>query len=388
MKIEVNKEIIKDYKINQLVSIDLLKGIAICMVILVHSIQRISNLSSAFDVFKFGQMGCQIFFVVSGYSIAQSWSKYRNKQKGIKLFYVKRFLSIAPGYYLTIFIIHTLNIILSISIGESIGHSTNSEPISILCNLFFLHGFLPFCNNNVVPGGWYIGTTAIFYIFFPIIFIVMYSIGKNRKYLPIFINIVTIIIIIAVSYLFGYENYLLSNNVFVYLSCLVQLPCFALGIQLWIEKQGQYSENKNYKIELIISIIIFIYSIYLFFKSTWKYKFMIIPTLVGYATYFALKYLLVLEKNMNYRGNKIITKIGNKSYFIYLVHSFFVWTMPIGIEMILNNFKIVYNPNILYIILLPLMFVFSYVMSIALEKICTPITKKIIKRLNYLLGYK
>lgn len=377
---KVSKKIRKDCEKNRLVSIDLLKGIAICMVILVHSRQQISNLSSVFDIFKFGQMGCQIFFVVSGYSIAQSWSKYRNKQKGIQSFYIKRFASIAPGYYLTIFIIHTLNIILNMGIGKGIGFSENSQPISVLCNLLFLNGLLPFCNNNVAPGGWYIGTTVIFYTLFPLIFIVIDNMGKYKKYLPVIINILTIIIITIVSSLFGHEDYLLANNGFVYFSCLVQLPCFILGIQLWIEKKEQYSENKKYNINPIISIIFLIYSIFLFFKSTLKYKFIIIPTLVGYATYFALKYLLVLEQNMIYRNNKIIIKIGNKSYFIYLVHCFFAYTMPLGIVMVLNHFNIIYNPNILYIILLPLMFVFSYVMSIALEKICTPITKKIIKR--------
>ena len=376
---EISKKITTDSKKNHLVSIDFLKGIAICMVILVHSRQKISNLSSIFNIFTFGQMGCQIFFVVSGYSIAQSWSKYRDKQKGIRSFYIKRFASIAPGYYLTILIIHTLNVILNMSIGKNIGFSTNSQPISVLCNFLFLNGFLPFCNNNVAPGGWYIGTTAIFYLFFPLIFIIIERIGKYKKYLPVLINIFTIIIIIAISSLFGHEDYLLANNGFVYFSCLVQLPCFILGIQLWNEKQEQYSVNKNYFIEPIISVILLSCSLFLFFKGTWKYKFIIIPTLVGYATYFALKYLLALEQNLNYRNNTIVTKIGNKSYFIYLVHCFFAYTMPLGIQIVLNYFNIVYNSNILYLILLPFMFIFSYMMSIVLEKICTPITKKIIK---------
>lgn len=57
----------------RLESLDIIKGIAIIMAILVHSTQRITNLPVAFDLFQFGQMGCQFFFGVSGYLAPHSY---------------------------------------------------------------------------------------------------------------------------------------------------------------------------------------------------------------------------------------------------------------------------------------------------------------------------
>ena len=78
--------------------IDLYKGIAIIMVILVHSTQRFANLSNVFQIFNVGQFGCQIFFVLSGYLSMKSCEQDKNR------FYRKKFCAIAPGYYLLILI--------------------------------------------------------------------------------------------------------------------------------------------------------------------------------------------------------------------------------------------------------------------------------------------
>lgn len=45
--------------------LDIIRGVSIWMVILVHSQQKFSDLSDFFDILKFGQMGCQIFIVLS-----------------------------------------------------------------------------------------------------------------------------------------------------------------------------------------------------------------------------------------------------------------------------------------------------------------------------------
>ena len=115
------------------------------MVILVHSRQRINGLSKTFDFLNFGQMGCQIFFVISGYLTANSLQRNNNAT----VFWKKRFASIAPECYVMILITQILNAILR-NWNFDLGFAENSSLVSIICNVFFLQGLLPFCNNNVI----------------------------------------------------------------------------------------------------------------------------------------------------------------------------------------------------------------------------------------------
>ena len=78
---------------NRLKSLDILKGIAITMVVLVHYNQSYANNINAF---KFGQMGCQVFFVLSGFSVTSSFCKIiqNNNNNNRLIVSVKKFYNI------------------------------------------------------------------------------------------------------------------------------------------------------------------------------------------------------------------------------------------------------------------------------------------------------
>jgi len=142
-------------------SIDILRGIAILMVILAHSVQRFGELSKFFRYFSFGQMGCQVFFTISGFCCAISYVNSIRRHPnggGISEFYKKRYLSLAPSYYVMILVTFILNTLTLAIWNRTIGFAENRNPLAILCNLLFIHGLLPFCNNNVMSGAWYVGT--------------------------------------------------------------------------------------------------------------------------------------------------------------------------------------------------------------------------------------
>lgn len=158
--------------------IDLYKGIAIIMVILVHSTQRFANLSNVFQIFNVGQFGCQIFFVLSGYLSMKSCEQDKNR------FYRKKFCAIAPGYYLLILITVILDALVRLVTNGEHDLGKNTSGIAILCNVLFLNGILPFCYNNVVGGGWYIGTISIMYFFTPYIYNFLQIINK-KHFVPV-----------------------------------------------------------------------------------------------------------------------------------------------------------------------------------------------------------
>jgi peptidoglycan/LPS O-acetylase OafA/YrhL len=57
------------------------KGIAIMMVIMVHSAIRFDIPNSLSFITRFGQMGCQIFFVISGFSLMLSFDRHQYSLK-------------------------------------------------------------------------------------------------------------------------------------------------------------------------------------------------------------------------------------------------------------------------------------------------------------------
>ena len=140
-------------------TIDFIRGIGIAMIFLVHYGQAFGN-----PLFtRIGQMGCQAFFFASGYTCSISFKKNTN----IKVFYKKRYISLAYGYYTILTVTVFANIIFKLLLNIDF-YGTNTGPVSIICNILMIHGLLPFCNNNVFPGGWFVGTIVIMYLLHPL----------------------------------------------------------------------------------------------------------------------------------------------------------------------------------------------------------------------------
>lgn len=162
-------------------SLDILKGIAMIMVIMVH-------LEQSFDLckwFYYFQQGCPIFFVCSGFGIAtlicRRYPLLNSDKIELKRYYFSRFKALAPGWYLAMIFIFGINSIMLLFTGRTLSFGSNRNPMAILINIAFLHGLVPSCNNNVMPGGWYIGTTAILYSITPLILSMMNK-SKSRKF--------------------------------------------------------------------------------------------------------------------------------------------------------------------------------------------------------------
>lgn len=351
--------------------IDFFKGIAIIMILLAHSTQRIEGLNLVNQLFSFGQMGCQIFFLISGYTISLSWKRYKEKHSKLS-FLIHRAGGILTGWYLAIFITHLINIILEIKLGKSLGFGQNNEFISIICNLLFLNGLLPFCNNNVVAGGWFIGTLIILYILTP----TLYELVKkyNRKVsLSVIFFIFSLIIAEALNYIFKID---ISNNSFYYFNFINQISCYTLGIELYFNYEDKRFSNKIY---LILFVCCFIVSTLIFYFPIFNISYEIVPYIFSVSIYC---YIKTSAYKINILESTVIENFGKNTYYIYLVHCFFCYTFPIGIQIFLNKINLVVEPIIIYIICLPFMLIFSYYVAIKFKKICIDIQGEIIwKRL-------
>lgn len=326
----------------------LFKGIAIMGVLFCHYSQ-IFNIDFLFNkISLFGQMGCQIFFLLSCFTLSISFEK---KHENYFSFLKKRYMKLFLEWYIMI-ILFAL-----IASKNNINIFDKTYLIGIILNLFFLHGLNNnlLINNKIVYGGWFVGTIVIFYILFPFLYKLF---KKYNHFISFYIFIFSCVIMSLITLLF---NVKVNNNSYFYYFFLNQLPCFSLGFYLYY----LYSNKLINKVKNSFSkfLFLFLIAIILFYKN-FSFSFIFLPFIFGLSIIYA--YIFVnnhfrIKKN-NFFVN-LLYKFGLNSWYIYLCQSIIIFFI---FPWFLNCFAI--NSIYIYIIFLPLCFAFCYFAGICLLK--------------------
>ena len=302
--------------------IDSIRGIAILMVILVHTSQEINNLKGIPKLISnYGQMGVQLFFVASAYTLCLSASRKKNESQPLIKYAIRRYFRIAPVYYFGILGYFLLSLVVSIYYNREMIVPAQYSFKNIASNLFFFNGFFKPGNNNIVPGGWSIGTEMAFYVVFPILYFI-----ASKSLIKSFRNIIFFIIAgLVFSQIFlitlSLKGILIENNNFLYYNLITQITVFILGI-------GYYSLNllpnlkHRWKIDLF-GFIFFTYISIFLWRLNINYLFSLIPLVSGLSFVFLME---IFRKNELLNRN-IIVKIGKISYSMYIIHFIFAQTL-------------------------------------------------------------
>lgn len=318
-------------------SIDLLRGIAAISVALFHFviISRLVFPSLFKDVFRFGHLGVQVFFVVSGFVIPYSMYKGNYTLKKIKTFFKKRLIRLEPPYIASIFLIFILNYIFYIS------PYWHEEIIDVTWSQLLFHlGYL----NSVFQEGWInqvywsLGIEFQYYILMAFIFYFI-----NHK--PLVWSI-TFVFLLSLSIFIPLESYVFNH-----------LPFFILGILIF-----RFLTKKD-------SIYFFLFFIFItLLVISYKYEFAVEYII---AATFPFLFFFVFKKSSKLGGF-----LGDISYSLYLIH------IPIGQRIIrvgADFTNSVYSETLLIILTLGLTMFCSYIFYLIFEK---P-TRNFAKRLKY-----
>lgn len=305
-------------------SIDIMRGVAILMVIVVHMQQVIVGTTRISWYAQYGQMGVQLFFVASAFTLCNSYDGPLGAPHKKAKFWLRRYFRIAPGYYTGIL----LYFIASCVFGY---HSGAYTARNVVANVFFVNGLYPPANNNIVPGGWSIGTEMLFYVLFPALFrgysrirhtIVYYlvpvvSLAANYLVVLVLSGIMPSIPDSLVAYL------AVNNNSFSYYSVLAQLPVFLVGMSLYHLHRSGHFEAIHSSVLVVGFAFLTSCGFYAFFHHglIWR-PFLLIPflTATGMASLF-----LVLERF--HVAWPPLRRVGLLSYSGYLVSSFFIFVV-------------------------------------------------------------
>jgi peptidoglycan/LPS O-acetylase OafA/YrhL len=137
--------------------IDVLRGLAILMVILIHVGTNNLIQGSIRNFTEYGSRGVQLFFIVSAFTLFRSVSKKFNA----KSFYIRRFARIAPMFFLAL-------IFYAIIGYFGLWKWRNEGGVSTYILIIpFLHGLSPYGYNSLVPGGWSVACEFLFYYSLP-----------------------------------------------------------------------------------------------------------------------------------------------------------------------------------------------------------------------------
>jgi peptidoglycan/LPS O-acetylase OafA/YrhL len=162
-----------------------LRAISVLLVIAYHlenSLDQVSYPAFLKPVLN-GHLGVNMFFVISGFIITVLLKKEMDRTSDISLskFYIRRVLRILPAYYFLLLIYFLLQLSGLVFLDRT--------------DWFFSLTLLKQFNN---PGGitshlWTISAEEIFYVFYPLLFITLYS--QHKKLLN---NILILIILVLV----------------------------------------------------------------------------------------------------------------------------------------------------------------------------------------------
>jgi peptidoglycan/LPS O-acetylase OafA/YrhL len=299
--------------------IDSSRGIAILMVVFVHTSQSIKGLNPhTIDLTEFCQLGVQLFFVLSAVTMCNSLEKVNLGKKNILLFYLKRFFRIAPLYYAGIIIYFSISLLLNYRDSGILKADEQYNPLNIISNVVFVHGFYRPANNNIVPGGWSIGTEMVFYLMVPFLFL-FYKHLKNK----VIFLIIPFLFLVSNLVIFNMVNERLLLNkdqiIFIYYNLFNQLPVFLIGISYFFYFRTY--ENKqpgNFK-WMTVSIFVFIFSLFAMAKI--RYNISLTPVLSAVSFVF----LIEVFRNCHFLINRVLVRIGQLSYSIYIFHFIFAW---------------------------------------------------------------
>lgn len=293
--------------------IDTLRGIAILMVIAVHASHGLKNSESLIKTaFGFGGYGVQLFFVASAMTLCMSLENNYGKPRWLIKYAVRRYFRIAPMYYIGIVIYFFWSFAKNYTQHGLLGPLPQYTLGNILANLFFIHGFFPEAYNNIVPGGWSIGTEVAFYVLFPCLFL-LYRLIKRPLLLSMFLLAGCYLLISLVQL---WLDQTIAGSDFLYFNITNQLQVFIIGMLGF------------YYLPVICRLHPVFLCLVIFFFSALGYNFWTLPmhnarflALAAYASAFVG--LAALAARTKFKG-AWLGETGRRSFSMYVVHFLFM----------------------------------------------------------------
>ncbi|HCJ6015341.1 TPA: acyltransferase [Escherichia coli] len=295
---------------NKILSIQYMRGIAALLVVLFHfrmplnGVYEQKNLGDL--LFINGSIGVDLFFIISGYIISFA----TEKPESTITFALKRIFRIWPVY---IFLLISMCLI-------------DNSDYSFIKSLFFIHAdyskHAPFFGYSMIASAW----TLTFEIYFYIIFMISMCISHKYRILISSLSIMTLNI--SLQYIFNHEYSLAGYATAHYYGfmtpaikvlsspMMLEFVCGMLAYRLL----SLFNKSNN---EILISFLrYFFYASAIYFIYVFSSGYNANHGLFGFGIASLLLFISVvaLEKTSCIFHSKIMLKLGDLSYSMYISH--------------------------------------------------------------------
>jgi len=361
--------------------IDGLRFIAIISVVLFHLFGFIAekdnhtylnNLEFSFlkNIFNHGDLGVNLFFVLSGFILALPFARHYikfTKKVNLKSYFYRRLTRLEPPYIILMTVLCVAYVYSDrIQITEAIN--------SFLASLVYSHNIIFNSPSFINVVAWSLEIEIQFYILVPILSLLFSVKNKNKRRIGI---LAAIVLAILVSYYSNLKFHFISDY----------LHYFLIGFLL----VDYFLEDNTKKISTILRSSVSLLSLFMLFyfdKSYFAFKHgELVWELVLVSLIFISYYNIIIHKSLSFFSNKIITNIGGMCYSIYLLHYIIIGF--VGNPLLKLNFSgnQIINTIIFSFILLLSILIISTVFYLIIERPCMDKNwpnklKNYVKRIN------
>ena len=368
-------------------SIFIARFLAILGVITVHVSMNINNHHSELNFLFYktlclGAYGVHFFFLISGYCLAASY--YNRKENTFKYFFIRRFLRIAPLYFLIGIIFYFIIRFVKYYYFNETFYIDNNLPYSsslsiynfknIASNILFIHGFVESA-NTIVPGGWSIANEMFYYLLFPFLlrFLSPNSLINNLKFFFLLVLGLYLMNLITTSNLDKLE--LIQYLEFVFRKTIHPIIYFVIGMIIYYDKNLFFNNITKPVLLILFALVILLILFYI-------YKIKIVAHLSLICLFILIIIFLNKKKTCGF-FSKILINYGKASYSAYLVHYFFV---DIVSHFLIQKYLLSFNNYlclfIYLIIVLFLTYIVSRLINLTLERWFIEYGKNLIYRMK------
>jgi peptidoglycan/LPS O-acetylase OafA/YrhL len=292
---------------NNIKALDGLRGVAVLFVLFSHSSNMGMHLAPFIRFEHIGKSGVYLFFILSAFLLdRQIFLKLNSGKANGKYWYnyiMKRLVRIYPAYLIAL-ILYTIK--------DHILYYFNIKGSFI--------GLQPFVDHLLLIKGqghfWSIPTEIKYYLFSPILMVLLFKLFKFRR---IYVNF-SMVLIISLSVFWEYKYGLAYMSVFRY------LPIFLVGMWISIfgvELADKISHSKLNILALVALFIVFIsmpFYFQYFFGLEFDYRasYLFLP----YALLWGVVLLALIKQSLisSFFEMKFLRFIGVISFSVYLYH--------------------------------------------------------------------
>lgn len=302
-------------------SIDAIRGYAVLLVIICHIPSHIAELVWPVKrLLLMGNYGVQLFFLASAVTLLMSWSKTKgNFYSKYKSFLIRRIFRIAPLYFSAIIFYWLVD-------GRTVAEF--NLP-TLLSTLLFYNAWSPYLMPATaswmpVPGGWSISVEFCFYLIFPILAGVAFSL--KRSFLFFLISVLAMIFGFFIGAHLYPELDSYSQIKFLYFWPPNQLVIFSVGFVLYFSLQNTSwslairESMKSPLIATIALVIAFVGFSYYPAEVTRTIPNALPPLHLIITVIMALWALIIINHPGPVIVNKWIVSLGEASFSVYILH--------------------------------------------------------------------